>query len=159
MRKALMLVTSIVLLAGPLFLIPTAAQSDEPGKDVPPPAVATKPPVANPMLDELNAKIAYIKAELRLSPDQEKMWPPFEGVLQELAKKRVERVMAMRERDRERKGPSGLIEEWHQRADMFGDRAAKLKILADAGGPLYGTLKDWQKGRFFDWIEPIADNW
>ena len=155
MRKFLMLVATAALLAGPLLLLPTAAQSDE---DRPPPPAAIQP--RNPMLDEMNAKIAYIMGELRLSPDQEKMWPDLEGALHELAKKHVERVMAMRDRaERERKAPVGLVEEWHHRADMFGERAAKLKMLADAAAPLYGTLKEWQKDRFFDWIEPIADNW
>ena len=153
MRKFLMLVATAALLAGPLLLLPTAAQSDE---DRPPPPAAIQP--RNPMLDEMNAKIAYIKGELRLSPDQEKMWPDLEGALHELAKKHVERVMAMSERA-ERKAPMGLVEDWHHRADMFGERAAKLKMLTDAAAPLYGTLKEWQKDRFFDWIEPIADNW
>ena len=161
MRKALILVASAALLAGPLFLLPAAAQSGD-REDRPLPPAAAQPPAANQMLDEMNERIAHIKARLRLSPEQEKMWPDLEAALHELAKRHAERVTAMRERERaerERKAPIGLLEEWRYRADMFGERAAKLKFLADAAEPLYATLKDWQKDRFFDLIEPVAENW
>src|SRR5579871_5986296 len=164
MRKALMLVASAALLAGPLSLLPAAAQSGDNRENAPPPPppAASQPRAGNQMLDEMNARIAHIKAALKLSPDQEKMWGDLEGALHELANKHLERVKAMRERDRadrDRKAPIPLVDEWRFRADMFGERAGKLKMLADAATPLCGTLKDWQKDRFFDLLQPIADNW
>jgi len=162
MRKALMLVASAALLAGSLFALPAAAQVGGGREDGPPPPAAVKPVAGNRMLDEMKERIGHIKVQLRLSPDQEKMWPDLEGALFELAKKHAESVMAMRERDRadrDRKAPLGLVEEWRHRVDTFGERAAKLKMLADASEPLYGSLKDWQKDRFYDLIEPIAENW
>ena len=44
--------------------------------------------------------------------------------------------------------PKDPIERLNLRADTMGKRAASLKKLADAAGPLYKSLDDSQKHRF-----------
>ena len=55
----------------------------------------------------LDARIAGLKAGLRLSPEQEKLWPPVEGALRETAVKRDARVDAFRREREQRRQPEG----------------------------------------------------
>lgn len=91
-----------------------------------------------------DARIAALHAGLRLTADQEKNWPPVEGALRDLAKQRLERFAARASADR----PQDPIERLNLRADAMGKRAASLKKLADAAGPLYKSLDESQKHRF-----------
>jgi zinc resistance-associated protein len=91
-----------------------------------------------------DARIAALKAGLRLTPDQEKNWPAFESAVRDMAKARAER-WAMRQREQPSADPVDWLE---QRADALGKAAAGLKKLADAEGPLYKSLDDAQKHRF-----------
>src|SRR5262245_54466065 len=47
-----------------------------------------------------DARIAAIKAGLRLTADQEKLWPPVEAAARDLAKLRIDRVAERRADDR-----------------------------------------------------------
>ncbi len=91
-----------------------------------------------------DARIAAIHTGLALTPDQEKMWPPVEGALRDLAKQRSARFAARASADR----PTDPIERLSLRAQEMSDRGAALKKLADATGPLYKSLDDGQKHRF-----------
>jgi len=91
-----------------------------------------------------DARIAALKAGLRLTPDQEKNWPAFESAVRDMAKARAER-RAMRQEEQPSADPVDWLE---QRADALGKAAAGLKKLADAEGPLYKSLDDAQKHRF-----------
>src|SRR5260370_35048423 len=42
----------------------------------------------------IDARIAAVKAGLKLTPDQEKLWPPVEAAVRELAKLRIDRANA-----------------------------------------------------------------
>ena len=55
----------------------------------------------------LDAHLAGMKAALKLTPDQEKNWAPFEAAVRDAAKARVDAMHAMREamRDGERPSP------------------------------------------------------
>ncbi len=90
------------------------------------------------------ARIAALHAGLKLTADQEKNWPPVESALRDLAKQRSERFAARASADR----PKDPVERLTVRADAMGQRAAGLKKLADAAGPLYKSLDDNQKHRF-----------
>src|SRR6476661_6974152 len=50
-----------------------------------------------------DARIAALKAGLRLTPDQEKNWPAVETALRDLAKQRAERRREFADRMRERR--------------------------------------------------------
>ena len=91
-----------------------------------------------------DARIAALHAGLKLSAEQEKNWPPVESALHDLAKQRSERFAARANADR----PKDPIERLNLRAEVMGQRAAALKKLADAAGPLYKSLDDAQKHRF-----------
>jgi hypothetical protein len=91
-----------------------------------------------------DARIASIHAGLKLSAEQEKNWPAVESALRDLAKQRSERFAARANAD----GPKDPIERLNLRADVMGQRAAGLKKLADAAGPLYKSLDESQKHRF-----------
>ena len=45
----------------------------------------------------LDAKLAGLKAGLKLTPDQEKLWEPFEAAVRDAAKMRMEHMRAMME--------------------------------------------------------------
>jgi hypothetical protein len=91
-----------------------------------------------------DARIAALHAGLKLNAEQEKNWPAVESALRDLAKQRSERFAARANTDR----PKDPIERLTLRAEVMGQRAAALKKLADAAGPLYKSLDDSQKHRF-----------
>ena len=90
------------------------------------------------------ARIAALHAGLKLTAEQEKNWPAVENALRDLAKQRSERFAARASADR----PKDPIERLNLRAEVMGQRAAALKKLADASGPLYKSLNEGQKHRF-----------
>lgn len=108
-------------------------------------------PSAEDVLARADARIAALKAGLRLTSEQEKNWPAVESALRDLAKTRLERMQARREawrdRDRDRDRARDPIERLRQRADEMAVAAAGLKRLAEAGEPLYKSLDDGQKRR------------
>jgi ABC-type transporter Mla subunit MlaD len=120
----------------------------------------TAPPSATP--EQLNAgdrntltdmRIDLVKAALRLTPDQEKLWPPVESAIraraedrkgriakiQETVGMRVDegRVDAMRNRD-----PIAFLQ---RRSEALAQRSADLDRLAEAWQPLYKTLSQEQR--------------
>src|SRR3954469_4674255 len=98
-----------------------------------------------------DARIAAVHAGLKLSPDQEKLWPPVEAAVKEFAKLRIDRanarMNAMRDDDRDRQAPRDPVTRLRERADAMGATAVALKKIADAADPLYKTLDDGQKRR------------
>jgi zinc resistance-associated protein len=99
-----------------------------------------------------DARIAGLKAMLRLTPDQERHWPALETALREAATQRNQRVTErmqrwreMREnRDAARPDP---VQRLRTMADRMGENAATMRKLADAAGPLYASLDEAQKRR------------
>ncbi len=97
-----------------------------------------------------DARIAGLKAGLRLTPDQEKSWPAVEAAMRELSKDRLAR-MEERRKQREARGDQprdrDMVTALRKRAEIMGKRATGLARLADAAEPLYKTLDDGQKRR------------
>lgn len=100
-----------------------------------------------------DARIAALHAGLKLSADQEKLWPPVEQAIRDLVKLRREQARARRER-REQGGQGGLDRDRDDlpgflrgMAERQGARAEALRRLADAAQPLYATFDDGQKRR------------
>ncbi len=114
-----------------------------------------------------DARIAAVKAGLKLTPDQDKLWPPLESAVRDFAKLRIDRANARMDARQERtdsdrggrrdeqRGPdadrgqrdSDPVARLRERADTMGTTAAALKRIADAADPLYRTLDDGQKRR------------
>jgi hypothetical protein len=95
-----------------------------------------------------DARTARIKADLRLTAEQEKDWPGLEAALHDLGRTRADRQVAFRVDRQGRKEPGDLIEQLNDRAKRLGDRSADVKKLADAAQPLYASLDARQKRRF-----------
>jgi hypothetical protein len=94
-----------------------------------------------------DARVAALKAGLKLTPEQEKNWPAVETAIRDLAKARMDRMNARRDARRDRDQKRDPIERLRQRADRMAESAAGLKKLADASEPLYKSLDDAQKRR------------
>src|SRR5436305_8633687 len=98
-----------------------------------------------------DARIAAVHAGLKLSPDQEKLWPPVEAAVKEFAKLRIDRanarMNAMRGDSGDRQQPADPVTRLRERADTMATTAAAMKKIADAADPLYKTLDDGQKRR------------
>jgi hypothetical protein len=101
-----------------------------------------------------DAKLAGLKAGLKLTPDQEKLWAPFEATVRDATKLRIDQMQAMAERmqkmremmdqtqnstDTEKTSAADQSISPVDRLDAFAqrmsDRAAALKKVADAAKP------------------------
>ena len=91
-----------------------------------------------------DARIAALKAGLKLTPEQEKNWPALEAAIRDMSKARADRMAA---RGNEQP-PADPVESLHRRAEALGTAAVNLKKLGDAEEPLYKSLDDAQKQRF-----------
>jgi hypothetical protein len=91
---------------------------------------------------------ARIKADLRLTVDQEKNWPGFESALRDIGKTRADRLVALQAESGQQKENSDVIAYLSSHATFLAERSADLKKLADAAQPLYASLDEQQKRRF-----------
>ncbi|MEW6640311.1 MAG: Spy/CpxP family protein refolding chaperone [Pseudomonadota bacterium] len=91
----------------------------------------------------VDARIAAVKAGLKLTPEQEKNWPAIETAVRDFAKQRIDRANASADKTQQ----DDPIVRLRDRADRMAATAAGLKRIADASEPLYKTLDDGQKRR------------
>jgi hypothetical protein len=100
-----------------------------------------------------DARIAAIHAGLKLTPDQEKLWPPVETAARDFAKMRIDRANARMKAETDNQQNNGQQQEQdpvtrlRERADNMAATAAAMKKIADAADPLYKTLDEGQKRR------------
>ena len=98
-----------------------------------------------------DARIAAVKAGLKLTPDQEKLWPPVEAAVRDFAKMRIDRANARMNAEKDSSSdaqkPDDPVARLRERADNMAGSAAAMKKIADAADPLYKTLDDGQKRR------------
>lgn len=93
----------------------------------------------------VDAQIAAVHAGLKLSADQEKLWPPVETAVRGLATLHLSHMQAMRQNQGAMAGDRvALI---RTMADRLSQGADALRKLADAAAPLYATLDEAQKRR------------
>jgi hypothetical protein len=148
MKKTIVAGTVALMLAGGGFAL--AQQATGEGR--------ARGPSAEDVAAFTDARIAGLKAGLKLTAEQEKNWPAVEAAMRDLAKARADRMQARHERREARRNsgdnaqPRGArpdaITRLRQGADAMTTRAAGLKKLADAAEPLYQSLDDGQKRRF-----------
>lgn len=133
----------------------------------------------NQITDLADARIATLKADLRLTPDQTQHWASLNSALHDIAVKRAKRLAAAHDlqtgrassnsnvtsdsrvrkddtekgayKDRDSRMPDD-IEEMRDEADAFTIQAADLRQIADAAQPLYETLDDHQRKRLVQFI-------
>ncbi len=99
-----------------------------------------------------DARIAAVHAGLKLTPDQEKLWPPLEAAVRDFAKMRIDRANARMNPKSDDASKDGQTQDdpvarLRERADNMATSGAALKKIADAADPLYKTLDDGQKRR------------
>ena len=96
-----------------------------------------------------DARIAAVHAGLKLSAEQEKLWPPVEAAVRDFAKLRIDRANARMNapRDGDAQKPDDPVTRLRERAETMAASAAAMKKIADAADPLYKTLDDGQKRR------------
>ena len=112
------------------------------------------PPRSRPNAEDsaafTDARIAALRAGLKLSSEQEKHWGAVEAAIRELAKQRATQRTAWRDARASGTPPArpDAIERLRRGSDRMTAQAAALKQLADAAEPLYNSLDDDQKRRF-----------
>src|SRR6201996_5593915 len=98
----------------------------------------------------VDARIAAVHAGLKLTADQEKLWPPVEAAVRDFAKLRIDRANARMKAQDNASGqqtPDDPVARLRERADNMAASATALKKIADAADPLYKTLDEGQKRR------------
>jgi hypothetical protein len=94
-----------------------------------------------------DARIAAVHAGLKLTADQEKLWPPVESAVRDLVKLRVDHANARMTARSDDSKPSDPVTRLRERADFMTSMAVAMKKVADAADPLYKTLDEGQKRR------------
>jgi hypothetical protein len=140
MKKLLLIAATTALFAGPIFTGSALAQSRD--------RADRTPLTANQIVAEEDVRTARIKAELRLTDEQEKNWPGFETALRDISKARADRIVAQQADNGQQKEASDVIDYLTKHANFLADRSADMKKLADAAQPLYASLDEQQKRRF-----------
>ncbi|MBB5048092.1 hypothetical protein HNR60_002853 [Rhodopseudomonas rhenobacensis] len=145
------------------------SQSNAPAKSAAKPARGTKaakeaakkpraPTVAAPVPVELTAEqivansdanIARIKAELNLTPEQEKHWTAFNAAMHSLGNNGADRLRLRAERAK-RDPPDDIVEQMRNEAQFLYDRAQDQRNVADAADPLFMSLDAKQKPVFIE---------
>lgn len=96
-----------------------------------------------------DARIAAVHAGLKLTADQDKLWPPVDAAVKDLVKLHIDRAearMKARDDDRDQAEPDPVTR-LRDHADTMAATAAAMKKVADAADPLYKSLDDGQKRR------------
>jgi hypothetical protein len=166
-------IVGLALACGTIGTLPAIAQRDR------------NPPSASQIADRIDARLAKLKADLRLSDDQNKNWGSVQTALHDIGVNRANRLLQRdqpadaqrdpnaprdasappprdandrdRDRDRDHSRTPDEIDRMRREADYLTDRAADLRKLADAAGPLYGSLDDGQRRRFIQYLRSDRD--
>ncbi|MBF9233431.1 Spy/CpxP family protein refolding chaperone [Microvirga alba] len=91
-----------------------------------------------------DARVASIQAGLKLTPDQQKLWPPVEKAIRAMATTRAERREALRERASRTERPD-MMQRLERGAAFSSKNAENLNALSTAMKPLWASLDDRQK--------------
>jgi LTXXQ motif family protein len=138
MRKSLLVLTAAAVGVGPALTGSAIAQERSRRAE----------PAANQLSDQADARTARIRADLRLTPEQENNWAGFESAMRDNSKRRADREVALRSERAQQKAPVDVIEQMRRGADSVSERPADQKKPADAAQPLFASLNDQQKRRF-----------
>jgi hypothetical protein len=125
-----------------------AAKAGKGNKAAKPPAVLTQdgePQLsAEQMVANSDANIDRIKAELNLTPEQEKNWTGFNSAMHYLGHNGADRLN-LRIARAKRDPPDDIVEQMRNEAQFLNDRAQDQRNVADAAEPLFASLDDKQK--------------
>src|ERR1022692_2546589 len=96
-----------------------------------------------------DANIDRIKAELNLTPEQEKNWTGFNSAMHYLGHNGADRLN-LRIARAKRDPPDDIIEQMRNEAQFLNDRPVDQRGVADAAEPLFTSLDDKQKQTFIE---------
>jgi hypothetical protein len=99
---------------------------------------------AERMQARLNERLAKVRTDMNLKPDQVPLFERVEAVIKKSAEQRRERWSEMREQ-RETFRHADIMERLDSMSARSGERAQRMKDLSDAVRPLWTTLSDEQK--------------
>ncbi|ABS66616.1 Spy/CpxP family protein refolding chaperone [Xanthobacter versatilis] len=143
MKRAVIAATAAALIAG-------SAVSFAANSNAGPDAGGRWHPSAEDRAILTDARIVALKTVLKLTPDQEKLWPGVEATLKQVSKDRAARrdeARAARQAARESNTAPDPIARMRAMATRMDASATDLRKIADAADPLYKTLDDGQKQR------------
>jgi LTXXQ motif family protein len=116
-------------------------------------AVLTQPGApqltAEQIVANSDANIERIKAELKLTPEQEKHWTGFNSAMHYLGHNGADRLN-LRIARAKRDPPDDIIEQMRNEAQFLNDRAVDQRNVADAAEPLFASLDEKQKAIFIE---------
>jgi hypothetical protein len=104
---------------------------------------------AEQIVTNSDANIDRIKAELNLTPEQEKNWTAFNSAMHYLGHNGADRLN-LRIARAKRDPPDDIIEQMRNEAQFLNDRAVDQRNVADAAEPLFASLNDKQKVTFIE---------
>lgn len=141
MRKAITSLATAALLIGSATVGPAIARDRSDRAD-------RVELTTSQLTDQAAARAAQLKADLRLTPEQDKNWAGVQGALVDVWRKQAEERQSWRNARANEAGSTDLIEQMRKTGDDQIERGNNLKKLADAAQPLYASLDDQQKRRF-----------
>jgi len=145
MNKQILMAASAALLAWPVLSPSVLAAPPQATEDAAAGQMKFTPEDFAAFTD---ARIAALKAGLKLTPAQEQHWPALETALREQAKARAARIAEWREKAKEPREHRSVIEGLQERAKRLSARSTEMEKLAAAAKPLYDSLDEAQKHRF-----------
>lgn len=116
--------------------------------------------------DQVDAGLAKLKADLRLTADQDRNWPAFHDKMHDVEVDQEKRRLAFaadrEQRRQDRRGRRGdedqeegrpdVIDGMRREADRLVDRANGMRAIADATDPLFKAMNDDQKRELVKYI-------
>jgi hypothetical protein len=105
-------------------------------------------PTINQLTAQDEARIAQLKANLRISAEQEGDWNKLEAALKDISKKRAERRIALMDEWDKREADKKIMthaDSLRKHADALAIRADEIRAIADASEPLSEKLNPWQR--------------
>lgn len=92
-----------------------------------------------------DARIAAIRAGLRLTAEQEPLFAPVEKALRDMAGRRTAQGAPSRETSGGERAAADFMDRFQMRAGRAAERAVRLEELASAMNPLWASLDDNQQ--------------
>ena len=96
----------------------------------------------------IEARLAYIKTALKITPAQEPQWNALADVLRRQASERdadIQQRRAARQSQAAQPQPTTAIERLERQQEMLTKAAARMNDIVTAAKPLYATFTDDQK--------------
>ncbi|MCI4678938.1 Spy/CpxP family protein refolding chaperone [Rhodoblastus acidophilus] len=138
---------------------PPPPQAEPMMKTSPLQAAPTTAPADNQIANDVDARVAQLKASLHLTVGQEKNWPALrialhdDGIAQlKAGLESAERPRRQERGDQDRSQRPNDVALLREMAASLTARGASLKELADAADPLYVSLDDRQRRELFQFL-------